>query len=526
MRRLLLHPWLFGVYPVLYLYSVNLDEVSGPGDVVPALLATLGLTALLLVIARLVLRSWPKAAALTSLLLVLVFSYGHVWRAIDGAALTEAGGRDYWLLALWGVIAVGGGVAVWRSPDPLPGLTMVLNVAALVLVGVAASSVVLGLLDDGDPAVAAPPTQAGSGAEVTPVADLPDDSRPPDIYLLVFDRYGGERTLQKTYGFDNTGFLAGLEERGFYVAHDAIGNYPNTAHSLATSLNLGYLDHLTASAGPDTGDWEPVYSMVTDNEVGRFLEDLGYRQVQIPSWWEPTRDSTTADVTLSYDPLSEFSRVLLNTTAVQAAAIHLGLVEDEADPRRVEWNRVQYQLEQVAAVPHGDQPVFVFAHVLLPHHPYVFAADGSFQTVADEEGLSQVERYVGQVEYANDQIELLVDELLDVPESERPIILLQSDEGPAPRPRRDAPPPPGDDTPYWMTYSDDQLRQKFGILNTFYLPGYDGAELYQGISPANNFRLVFNAYFGTDLPLLEDRAYVWTDQAHLYEFTDVTDRLG
>jgi hypothetical protein len=26
--------------------------------------------------------------------------------------------------------------------------------------------------------------------------------------------------------------------------------------------------------------------------------------------------------------------------------------------------------------------------------------------------------------------------------------------------------------------------------------------------------------------LLEDRAYVWTDQAHLYEFTDVTDQLG
>ena len=38
--------------------------------------------------------------------------------------------------------------------------------------------------------------------------------------------------------------------------------------------------------------------------------------------------------------------------------------------------------------------------------------------------------------------------------------------------------------------------------------------------------MVFNAYFGTDLPLLDDRADVWTDQAHLYEFTDVTDRLG
>lgn|GEM_PF-2196928 len=41
----------------------------------------------------------------------------------------------------------------------------------------------------------------------------------------------------------------------------------------------------------------------------------------------------------------------------------------------------------------------------------------------------------------------------------------------------------------------------------------------------NNFRVVLNVYFGTDLPLLDDRSYVWTDRAHLYEFTDVTARL-
>ena len=378
---------------------------------------------------------------------MLIFSYGRVSRVMDGATLTEAGGRDYWLLALWGVIAVAGGVAVWRSPDPLPGLTMVLNVAALVLVGVAASSVVLGLLDDGGPAVAAPPTQAGSEAEVTPVADLPDDSRPPDIYLLVFDRYGGERTLQKTYGFDNTGFLAGLE--------DAASTSPTTPSATTRTRHTRWPPRSTSAISttsrpapgptPATGNrctrWSPTTRWAVSSRTSATA------RCRSPSWWEPTRNSTTADVTLSYDPLSEFSRVLLNTTAVQAAAIHLGLVEDEADPRRVEWNRVQYQLEQVAAVPHGDQPVFVFAHVLLPHHPYVFAADGSFQTVADEEGLSQVERYVGQVEYANDQIELLVDELARrarEPAADHPA---SSPHAGARRPGRDAaaPPPPGDD---------------------------------------------------------------------------------
>jgi len=107
-------------------------------------------------------------------------------------------------------------------------------------------------------------------------------------------------------------------------------------------------------------------------------------------------------------------------------------------------------------VERGDQPTFVFAHVLLPHHPYVFDADGSFLTIEELDRFDALERYVNQVRYANDEIYRIVDELLDVPADEQPIILVQSDEGPPPRPRRDAPPPPGEDTPYWLTYSDDQ----------------------------------------------------------------------
>ncbi|CAN5478947.1 hypothetical protein BH24ACT7_BH24ACT7_05020 [soil metagenome] len=524
-RRLLVHPWLFAVYPIVYLWSVNVDEVGGPGDTVPSLVVVLGSTALLLVLGRLLLRDWLKAGVITSLLLLLAFSYGHVWRAIDGAPLTEAGGRDGWLLAVWGVLAVVGLVALWRAGGDLGGLTRVLNVVSVVLVALASVTLVTGMLRDRPPA----DVDIADGIEAAPIIATPAVAAAgtglPDIYLLVFDRYGGERTLAGTYRWDNTGFLAGLEERGFYVAHDAHTNYPATAHSLAASLNLRYLDELTETAGPATGDWDPVYSMVSDNEVSRFLDEAGYRQVQIPSWWEPTRDVAHADVTLTYDPLSEFSRALFDTTALQSAVVQLGLAADRVDPRRVAWNRVRFQLEQITDVERGDQPTFVFAHVLLPHHPYVFDADGSFLTIEELDRFDVLERYVNQVRYANDEIYRIVDELLDVPADEQPIILVQSDEGPPPRPRPGAPPRPGDDTPYWLTYSDGQLRQKFGILNTFYLPGYDGAALYQQISPVNNFRVVLNVYFGTDLPLLDDRSYVWTDRAHLYEFTDVTARL-
>ncbi|MDQ3880778.1 MAG: hypothetical protein M3295_06880, partial [Chloroflexota bacterium] len=35
----------------------------------------------------------------------------------------------------------------------------------------------------------------------------------------------------------------------------------------------------------------------------------------------------------------------------------------------------------------------------------------------------------------------------------------------------------------------------------------------------------FNTYFGTDLRLLPDRSYVFTDEAHFYDWIDITDVL-
>jgi len=53
------------------------------------------------------------------------------------------------------------------------------------------------------------------------------------------------------------------------------------------------------------------------------------------------------------------------------------------------------------------------------------------------------------------------------------------------------------------------------ILNAYALPGVDPAQaLYPSISPVNSFRVVLNRYFGTDLPLLEDRSYFAPNQDH------------
>ena len=49
--------------------------------------------------------------------------------------------------------------------------------------------------------------------------------------------------------------------------------------------------------------------------------------------------------------------------------------------------------------------------------------------------------------------------------------------------------------------------QRTSILNAFYLPGDGNNALYPMISSVNTFRIIFNLYFGTDLPYLPDMSY-------------------
>ena len=61
----------------------------------------------------------------------------------------------------------------------------------------------------------------------------------------------------------------------------------------------------------------------------------------------------------------------------------------------------------------------------------------------------------------------------------------------------------------------DELEEKFGILSAYHLPGVDpeAAGLYPSITPVNSFRVVFNTYFDAGLPLLPDEIYAHRSHA-------------
>jgi hypothetical protein len=261
-------------------------------------------------------------------------------------------------------------------------------------------------------------------------------------------------------------------------------------------------------------------------EVQRFLKSQGYTYVHVGSWWGPTFQNAMADVTYRYGSLSEFSSVLYASTVLPA----LDDPWQPPQPATQYWRdrckcaqNALYQFDRLPKIAELRGPKFVFAHILFPHDPYVLDRYGNLLSEQQAKARSRALNYTDQVRYANGRMLPIIDRLLSGPDEADPVIVLAADEGPFPV--RYA----ADQKHFqWREATLAELDEKYRILDTFYLPGVDdpaSVGLHPDITPVNTFRVVLNTYFGTDLPLLPDRSYVFSDEAHFYDWVDITDVL-
>jgi len=510
-RSLPLHPLLFAAYPVLFLFAANIREQLSVDPMLAPLVAGVAGTLAVLLILRLVFRDWLRAGLATSVMVGLFFSYGHVRTA--SFEIVEGGIRQRYLLAGWALMLVAGMVVAWRiRPRALSSVTTVLNVIAAVLVVMNTVPIVAFQINGLTPRVA---------AQGEPIATVDESSvsRKPDIYYLIFDRYARADTLRDVYGFDNTAFLEELERRGFYVASESNANYYRTVLSLASSLDMSYhdLDSLRQEADSPE-DLKPFYRrMERGQSVEHFLKSLGYTYVRFGSQYQASATSAAADINVRHSEDSEFANVLLDTTL--ASAVASVFPEAEIDTSRRSWEYSRYQFEQLEAAAALRGPKFVFAHFTVPHPPFVFDRDGNFIAEAERTERGRQLGYTDMVRYANKRILEFLDVLQAGPEETRPVILIQSDEGPYPRELALA------SDRRWDDATRAELHEKYRILNAYYLPGGDYGSLYPSISPVNSFRVVFNEYFGTDLELLPDRSYAPFHADRPYDEFEITDVL-
>ena len=509
------HPVLLAIYFCLALYAHNIHELYF-SEVQRALALAAISGFFVTVVFCCLLRSLVAGGIAASLLIVCLAAYGYVYDTIENL-IGGSAAEPYFMLIWIGCFAIG----ISRSfihRSKLIALNGLMNCIALAMVVLPIGSI---LWDNIHFSASAKVTvNRPSLPEI--VSPVGNNATFPDIYYLVFDRYASRQTLTKHYGFDNSVFLNSLRKRGFYILEDGVANYAKSAHSLASSLNLGHLTEVFGPASESLSDWKPILSLVRDNQLGYIVKSLGYHYAHIGSWWYWTRGHDAADESGFAEGaplylrtgLKPFEALLLKVTL--PARIYRRSPSSVFDDRRTHWNIARFQFDVLPNLEGSGEPLFVVGHILMPHEPYVIFPDGRFKTREEAAVKTRQENYLDQLAYTNRKIIELIDSLLR--REPQPIIILQSDEGPNPDRFKS-----NSGQPSWHNASQEELRKKLRILNAFYFPDQDYAVLYPDLTPVNTFRLIFNRYLGQTLPLLPDRTYVHRSRDAPYALKDVTD---
>jgi len=264
---LLVIPVLFAVFPLLSLFAQNQTEVELRTLWWPlALCVIAGLGAFGL--ALLAYRDAAKAAVLASVLVIAFFYYG---------AVAGWGPAGWWYVLLWAVISVVVVVTLARTTRDAWSVTVVLAVAAVVLV--AGPTIRIVTYQVRHPVLSATDPRIWPRSLASPPAQ--DRSRLPDIFVLVPDDYPRPDVLRQYFHHTDTTFLDALRRRGFAIAPDERSPYSDSESNIAAEVNMDYLTGLPKILGSKSQDVRPVRRLIADNRAARLLEPLGYRYVHL-----------------------------------------------------------------------------------------------------------------------------------------------------------------------------------------------------------------------------------------------------
>ena len=450
---------------------------------------------------------------IVSLFVLLFFAYGHFYYLL-GDFKREIAGHTFDAYKLYfissGIILPLGIFFSIRTRKNLENLTKILNVIALSLVLIPAVNSGYFKLKSG--AVwqkGIESEEVSKGAEVTSY---------PTIYYIILDAYARGDILREMYRYDNSDFLNYLREKGFYVAEKSTSNYCRTILSLLSSFNLQYLDDIVDRVGIKSKDREMMNRALNDNYVFKFVKQYGYKTISFDTFIEFVGTEKT-DVFYKQSRLSLFQVILIESTPIRIILERLK-IKKGLDRHR---EGILFVFDKIELSKNEDRK-FVFAHIVSPHMPFVFGKNGE-RTNLDHSIFDKIvprHRWMGdlaplyrdyyrkQVIFLNKKVRHMIDAIL-ANSSEPPIIILQADHGPASMLDQES-------------MERTNLKERMTILNAYYLPGGGDKKLYPSISPVNTFRIIFNHYFKTNYPLLEDKSYFST-KSQTYNFIDITDKV-
>lgn len=469
------YPFLFSIYPVLHLYLRNIREVQLT-QVFWAVAVSLAIAGAGWFMTGIFSSHRNKRALALIIFIALFHFYGLYYDQIAGWLLFISHPLRAHLLAFVppGVIWLALTVFIFKSKRSFSVLHRVLQTAVWLLLTWNIGGITI--------------HHAGqrfnhwresrSGIQRLPALQ----TRTPDIYCFVLDEFAAPESVRRLFGYDNSAFVASLRRQGFFVAQQSRSLYTLTEPAIAAILNLGEFSTV-----------KDPFLQVRRNAVAAILKSRGYRIIDFAC--QRSLFLEAADQRFYY-PLAhasiffdDYYRALFERSLLRVLSDLWQL--KKTDLSHFYRERVLQVFKELPAVVKTPGPKLVFVHLISPHEPFIFDAQGKLGDPLHIWDHADPAYYLGQYIYiCRRLLETAAMILADSPAA--PVIIMQSDHGYRGCSRRGKESQP--------VSRSEMLR----VLNALYLPGVPLAGIPPSLSPLNNFRLIFNSYFGGRYPLLKN----------------------
>lgn len=326
----------------------------------------------------------------------------------------------------------------------------------------------------------------------------------PNIYYFILDGYGRADKIKELLNFDNSKFIDGLHERGFFVADKGTANYPSTWLSIASTMSEKYVQT------PDMPPYRSILAfhktMKGENAAVQTLRRNGYKYVYVANGhfyyqcpgiedhciegrnsrplFQPT-EINLLKATPAYDIILRFRPGAI----IQPFLSSLAQVADVADA--------------IVNVP-LQKPYYVYAHLLVPHPPFVLDAQcqRTGNTNINLRGWFElpIKGYTDYLQCVNKQTVELIDRILN--KDRDAIIVIQGDHGTSffldwTKPLKD--------------WSKRGVSERLAPLNAMRLPEQCRDTLYPTMSLINTFPAIFACLEHRKPAFLPDISYISPD---------------
>jgi FtsH-binding integral membrane protein len=301
---------------------------------------------------------------------------------------------------------------------------------------------------------------------------------PQRIFWIILDEHPSSMILNEAWGYNDTTFRRGLESLGFTVYDSCVSNYNSTYYSIAATT-YGAMLKINRHQILNAQRRNLLAAKIQQSPVIAFFRAQGYI-IHNLSIFDPdskkyfmhqgkiVNSSIVGMLISKFDNQYSMSQVLYNRTIVDSLNTLLKFI------------------------PNNDQRIFVYAHVIMPHGPYLPLTTNSTQRNSPLLDPANDKAFLRHVRYTDSTILNLMNKgvtNLSPEQRSKTVVILQADHG--------------------YRYLQNrgkylQLKSSFGILNAILMPKNSKTKYYNGMSSVNTFRILFRDLWGIRLHTLKD----------------------